>query len=57
MSLANIRAKNKNQNSFVNTKIEDVKMSFQESESIKNEVFRKVVRPMNYRSLKQSNNI
>jgi len=57
MSLANIRTKNKNQNSFVNTKIEDVKMSFQESESIKNEVFRKVVRPMNYRSLKQSNNI
>ncbi|WP_346938162.1 spermidine acetyltransferase [uncultured Clostridium sp.] len=56
MSLNNIRAKNKNQNSFINTKIEDVKMSFQESELIKNKVFRKVIRPINYRSLEQLNN-
>lgn len=53
MSLAEIRKKNARKNSFVNDSVEYHSMTIELANTIKKEVFEKVVKPINYEKLQK----
>lgn len=50
MSLASIREQNKRTNSFISSKVENVEMAPEDVAKIKNEIFYKMVKPVNYKT-------
>lgn len=57
MGLAKIREKNKNKNSFVNSKINYNSLSAKDIDDIKNNVFKGFIEPINDETLRKTMNI
>ena len=53
MSLGSIRDKNKNTNSFIYSKIDTDTLSIEDVREIKEDVFYKFVKPINYKTFKK----
>ena len=53
MSLGSIRDKNKNTNSFIYSKIDTDTLTIEDAREIKEDVFYKFVKPINYKTFKR----